>query len=120
MNKQEAILIAKKIRGTLDGMMDVLYGEEYSEGYRQAITDMVKVFNEAPIDPDFEAERKAMFEEIKQLKAENAALKQEVDKNQATIQKMLPHVNIVEVLGAETKKQEEPKAHRRGVAFIFK
>ena len=119
MNRTEVIMTIKKVGGEFGNVMSVLCGEEYAAGYRRAITDMVKLFNEAPIDPDFEAERKAMLAHIKALKAKNAALEQENCDQYATIQKLLTHVNIAEVLGVETKKREEPKAQRRGVAFVF-
>ena len=120
MNRTEVVMTIKKVGAHFGGVMEVVCGEEFAAGYRRATADMVKLFNEAPIDPDFEAERKAMQEQIKRLKAKNAALEQENCDQYATIQKLLSHVNIAEVLGVDTtKKKEEPKAQRRGVAFIF-
>lgn len=119
MNRTEVIITIKKVGEHFGGVMEVLCGEEYAAGYRRAITDMVELFSKAPMDADFEAERKAMLAEIKRLKAKNAELEQNVCEKHATIQKLLSHVNIAEVLGVETKKREEPKAPRRGVAFVF-
>ena len=122
MNRTEVVMTIKKVGAHFGGVMEVLSGEEFAAGYRRAITDMVKLFNESPIDPDFEAERKAMLAEIKRLKAKNAELEQEVCNQYASIQKLLTHVDVAEVLGVgvHSKKKEEPKAQRRGVAFIFK
>ena len=121
MNKTEVIMTIKNVGAHFAGVMSVLCGEEYAAGYKRAVSDMVELFSKAPIDPDFEAERKAMLEQIKRLKAKNAELEQEVCEKHATIQKLLSHVNIAEVLGVDTtKKKEEPKAQRRGVAFVFK
>lgn len=123
MNRHEVIMTIKKAGGHFSGgMMEVLCGENYAAGYRQAVADMVELFKKAPIDPDFEAERNSMMEQIKRLKAKNAELEQEVCNQHASIQKLLTHVNIAEVLGVgiNSQKKEEPKAQRRGVAFIFK
>lgn len=118
MNRNEVIMTIKNVGGGFANVMDVLIGEEFAAGYRRATADMVKLFTEAPIDPDFEAEREAMMKQIKRLKAKNAALEQEVCNQNATIQKLLSHVNVPEVLGI-SKKKEELKANRRGVAFVF-
>lgn len=121
MNRTEVIMTIKKVGAHFGGVMEVLCGEEYAAGYRRAITDMVKLFNEAPIDPDFEAERKAMLAHIKKLEQENEMLKVECGKQGATIEELLKHIDLHEVLGIGTnsKKKEEPKAQRRGVAFVF-
>lgn len=119
MNRTEVIMTIKKVGANFGGVMEVMCGKEYAAGYRRAITDMVELFSKAPMDADFEAERKAMSEQIKRLKAKNAELEKDVWEKHATIQKLLSHVNIAEVLGVETKKREEPKAPRRGVAFVF-
>lgn len=122
MNRMEVIMTIKKVGAEFGSVMSVLCGEEYTAGYKRAVSDMVKLFSEAPIDPDFEAERKAMLARIRQLKATNAELEQENCDQYATIQKLLSHVNVAEVLGVgvHSEKKEEPKAQRRGVAFIFK
>ena len=116
MNRMEVIMTIKKVGAHFSRVMNTLNGEEFSAGYRQAISDMVKVFGKAPIDPDFDAERESMLAHIKALTDENDLLKTECGKNYETIEELMKHVDLHEVLGI-TKKQEEPKAQRRSVFF---
>lgn len=115
MNRYEVIMTIKKAGNGLSNVMDALYGEDFAAGYRRATVDMVRMFNEAPINPDFEAEREAMLNQIGRLKAKTAELEREVCNQNATIQKLLSHVDVSEVLGVRPKK----KSNRRGVAVIF-
>lgn len=120
MNRTEVVMTIKKVGANFGRVMASLCGEEYAAGYGRAVEDMVRLFNDAPIDPNFEAEREAMLAHIEALKAKNEELEREVCEKHATIQKLLNHVNIAEVLGVESKKREEPKAQRRVAIFAFK
>lgn len=64
-------------------------------------------------DENGEAERQAMLAWIKRLKAKNDKLEQEVCNQYASIQKLLTHVNVAEVLGVETKNGK----HRESMQF---
>lgn len=120
MNRTEVIMTIKKVGNHFGRVMSALCGDEYAAGYKRAVSDMVELFTNAPMDADFEAERKALVSQIEELKVKNDELEQEVCEKHATIQKLLSHVNISEVLGVETKKREEPKAQRRVAIFAFK
>lgn len=120
MNRTEVIMTIKKVGNHFGRVMSVLCGDEYAAGYNRAVSDMVELFTNAPMDADFETERKALISQIKDLKKKNEELEHEVCEKHATIQKLLSHVNISEVLGVETKKQEEPKVKRRVAIFTFK
>lgn len=120
MNRTEVIMTIKAAGTEFSRIMACLHNEDHVAGYIHALNDMVRLFEQANIARDFDAEREAMIAKIKELKAKNAELEQEVCEKHATIQKLLSHVNISEVLGVNIKKQEDQKAQRRGVAFIFK
>ena len=120
MNRMEVIMTINKVGHEFGRVMESLNGEEFAAGYRRCVNDMVNLFAQSTIDPSFEAERENLHLIISHLQKENERLEQEVCEKHATIQKLLSHVNIAEVLGVETKKQEEPKASRRGVAFVFR
>lgn len=119
MNRNEVITTIKNVGGHFGGVMEVVCGEEYAAGYRRAISNMVELFSKAPLDANFEAEREAMLAHIRQLKAKNAELEQEVAEKHDTIQKLLSHVNIAEVLCVDSVKKRDAPKQRRGVAFIF-
>lgn len=117
MNRTEVIMTIKKVGTEFGKVMAALNGDEFAAGYRQALSDMIKLFGKASIAADFEAEREAMLSKIKKLTDENEALKAECENNHDTIEELLKHVNLHEVLGI-SKKKEEPKAQRRGVHFF--
>lgn len=117
MNRMEVIMTIKKVGAQFSRVMEAMNGEEFAAGYRQALSDMMKLFGKAPIDPDFDAEREAMLAHIKALTDENDLLKVECGKNHETIEELMKHVDLHEVLGI-TKKQEEPKAQRKSVFFF--
>lgn len=117
MNRMEVIMTIKKVGSQFSRVMEAMNGEEFAAGYRQALSDMVKMFAKAPIDPDFDAEREALLARIKALTDENDLLKTECGKNHETIEELMKHVDLHEVLGI-AKRQEEPKAQRRNVFFF--
>lgn len=119
MNKVEVITAIKSVGRKFSNVMAVLCGDEFAAGYRRAIYDMTELINAAPMDANFEAEREAMLSEIKRLKEANAALEQEVCEKHATIEKLLSHVNLAEVVGVKTKRRENPKK-QQAVFFFFK
>ncbi len=120
MNRNEVVTIIKTVGAHFCGKMAVACGKEFTAGYERAVADMMEVFSEANISPDYEAEREAMLAHIKALQARNDELENEVCEKHATIQKLLSYVNIAEVLGVETPKRDERKEQRRGIAFIFR
>ena len=120
MNRNEVIMTIKKAGTTFGQVMCNLCGEEYAAGYNRAVKDMIRLFNEAPIDPNFEAEREKLLLIIDNLTAENERLEQEVCEKHATIQRLLSHVNVAEVIGVNIKKRGDQKVQRRGVSFMFK
>ena len=71
MNRMEVIMTIKKVGAQFSRVMEAMNGEEFAAGYRQALSDMMKMFGKAPIDPDFDAEREAMLAHIKALTDEN-------------------------------------------------
>ena len=117
MNRMEVIMTIKAVGERFRRVMSTLHGEEFAAGYRQAISDMIKMFGKAKIDPDFDAERESMLAHIKALRDENNLLKTECGKNHETIEELMKHVDLHEVLGI-AKKQEEPKATQRRVFFF--
>lgn len=119
MNRTEIIMTIKKVGAEFSRIRAALNSRDFICGYNTAIGDMAKMFEQAKIAPDFDAEREAMVERIKELEDENEFLKIECGKNHETIEELMKHVDLHEVLGI-SKKREEPKAQRRGVAFIFK
>lgn len=98
MNKQEVTLVIKKVGTRFTRIMECLCDPEYTAGYKQACNDMIKLFEYAPMFADYESERKAMLDKIKQLRAENAELKQRTAKQDSTIQTLLKHVDVCDVL----------------------
>jgi hypothetical protein len=119
MNKVEVIRAIEIVGRKFSNVMAELCGDEFAAGYRRAIFDMTELISKAPMEANFEAEREAMLAEIKRLVEKNAALEQEVREKHATIQKLLSHVNLAEVVGVKTKKRENPKK-QRAVFFLFK
>lgn len=116
MNRAEVIMTIKTAGSKFAGVMASLCGEEYSAGYKRAISDMVNLFAKAPIDADFEAERESLLAEIKCLKMERDMLSRDCAKQHATIEELLKRVDIHEVLGLDKPERQEP----RRVAFWVK
>ena len=119
MNKIEVIKTIKQVGAEFSRIRAALNSRDFTCGYNTAIGDMAKMFEQSTLDPDYEAEREALLSYIEQLEAKNEELEQEVCEKHATIQKLLSHVNIAEVLGVNTKKRDEPK-ERRVAFFAFK
>lgn len=120
MNRMEVIMTIKKVGAEFSRIRAALNSRDFTCGYNTAIGDMAKLFEGAKIAPDFDAEREAMLAHIKALTKENEMLKVECGKNHETIEELMKHVDIHEVLGigANSRKREAPKAKRR-VAFVF-
>lgn len=116
MNRAEVIMTIKTAGSRFAGVMASLCGEEYAAGYKRAISDMTNLFAQAPIDADFEAERAALCAEIKRLKMENDMLNRDCAKQHETIEELLKHVDIHEVLGINKQERQDP----RRVAFWVK
>ena len=117
MNRMEVIMTIKKVGAEFSRIRAAMNSRDFTCGYNTAIGDMAKLFESAKIDPDFDAEREAMLAHIKALTDENDLLKTECGKNHETIEELMKHVDLHEVLGI-TKRQEEPKAQRRNVFFF--
>ncbi len=99
MNRTEVIMAIKMTGDRFAKVMASLCSGEYVAGYRRAISDMTELISQAPIDEDFETERIMMCTEIRRLRLENDMLKRDADKHQATINELLAHVDLHEVLG---------------------
>ena len=119
MNRMEVIMTIEQVGAEFSKIRATMNSRDFTCGYNSAIGDMTKLFEGAKIAPDFDAEREAMLAHIKALTDENELLKIECGKNHETIEELLKHIDLHEVLGISRKK-EEPKAQRRGVAFVFK
>ena len=85
MNRQEVIATIKKTGGTFACVMGAMFGEEFASGYFRAVSDMVKLFEKAPLSPTFEVERAttvahlhAVQARCEALEAQNKALKDEL------------------------------------------
>lgn len=85
MNRQEVITTIKRTGGTFALVMGAMFGEDYASGYFRAISDMVKLFEKAPLSPTFEAERATTIAHLhavqarcEALEAQNKALKDEI------------------------------------------
>ena len=85
MNRQEVIATIKKTGGTFACVMGAMFGEEFASGYFRAVSDMVNLFEKAPLSPTFEVERAttvahlhAVQARCEALEAQNKALKDEI------------------------------------------
>ena len=116
MNRKEVIITIKRVGAEFSRIRAAINSRDFTCGYNSAIADMVKLFEGAKIAPDFDAEREAMLAHIKALTDENDLLKTECGKNHETIEELMKHVDLHEVLGI-SKKREEPKEQRRGAFF---
>lgn len=110
MNRAEVITTIKYAGTYFSQVMSTLHGPEYRMGYSRAIADMVALFNKAPLDEDFEAERNALLARIKELEVKNEELEQEACEQHAAVEELLKHVSLPEVLGVSVKR---PAAQRR-------
>ena len=117
MNRTEVIMTIKKVGAEFSRIRAAMNSRDFTCGYNTAIGDMAKLFESAKIDPDFDAERETLLARIKELTDENNLLKTECGKNHETIEELMKHVDLHEVLGI-AKKREEPKAQRRSVFFF--
>lgn len=113
MNKHETIMTIKAVGADFNRVRACLNGSEFSAGYNAAILDLVRLFEQANIAPNYEAERNALLDVISTQRETIEAQEQEICNQHATIQKLLTHVNIAEVLGVATKKENESKSQRK-------
>ena len=105
MNKEEVIQTIKTAGTEFGRVMACLQGPEYVAGYYQAVNDMVRLFEYAPLKPDFDAERAEMQRLVSVLAEEKKSLKKTLRERDAIIEKLLKHVDICEVLGIEVAKR---------------
>lgn len=119
MNKVEVIKTIHIAGDIFLRFLKPLNTPEFGAGYERAVRDMIALFEspEAPIDPDWEAERASLYHIINNLTAENERLEREACDQYAVNQELLKRVNLAEVLGVGS--HAKPK-ERRGVAFIFR
>lgn len=106
MNRQEVILTIKTVGAKFGRIMACLNSHEYAAGYYQAVNDMVKLFDYAPLAEDFEEERDELQKAVSILVEEKTRLKSALNERDATIEKLLKHVDIAEVLGVRPKRQD--------------
>lgn len=109
MNRQEVIATIKRTGGTFACVMGAMFGDDYATGYIRAISDMVKLFEKAPLSPSFEAERAtttahlhAVQARCAALEAQNKALKDELS------------VMNRKLIRAEKKKRKGAGLFRKG------
>lgn len=103
MNRAEVIMTIETVGNRFAKVMANLCSQEYVSGYRRALSDMTKLFAQATIAETFDAERAAMLAHIKRLKMENDMLKRDNAKQHATIEELLKHVDLHEVLGIDKR-----------------
>lgn len=107
MNKQEVILTVRRVGKQFGRVMASLHTPEFVAGYYQCANDMVRLFNCAPIAADFDAERAEMRKRMQALAEEVETLKQALNERDATIDKLMKHVNLAEVLGIATRQKKQ-------------
>ena len=105
MNRKEVILTIRTVGRQFSRVMACLCGPEYASGYNQACNDMIRLFNYAPLEADFEAERAELHRRLSVLAEEKRGLKQALNERDATIEKLLKHVDICKVLGIKDVKR---------------
>lgn len=108
MNKQEVVMTIKIAGQRFGRIMACFNGAEYTAGYYQAINDMVKLFDHAPLDADFDAERENLLRHVSGLSKERNELRAALNERDATIEKLMKHIDLGEVLGVK------PKVRRHG------
>lgn len=110
MNRLEVITTIRYAGARFSHIMAELCGTEFEAGYKRAIADMTNLFERAPLDEDFEAERNALLARIKELEVKNEELEQEACEQHAAVEELLKHVSLPEVLGVAIKR---PASQRR-------
>lgn len=106
MNRQEVVLTIKKVGSQFRNVMTCFHGTEFAAGYYQAIRDMVRLFEYAPLAADFETERDELNRHISNLSEERNRLRQQLNERETTIEKLMEYVDIAEVLGVRGRKQD--------------
>lgn len=101
MNKQEVIQVIDRAGSEFGRVMACLNGPEYVAGYYQAVHDMKRLFEYAPMNPDFEAEREELHERVQVLAEEKKGLKKDLRERDAIIEKLLKHVDVAKVMGVK-------------------
>lgn len=119
MNREEVITTIKIVGNRFSQVMAALCGAEFGAGYNRAIADMINLFRRAPLDEDFEAERNTLLTRIKELEIKNEELDREACEQYATVEELLKHVNLPEVLGVGVKRPVGSVPRRR-VTIKFK
>lgn len=113
MNRHETIMTIKAVGAEFNRVRACLNGSEFTAGYNAAIMDMIRLFEQVEIAPNYEAERKALYDVISTQRETIDAQEREICNQHATIQKLLNHVNIAEVLGVAVKKEDDTKSQRK-------
>lgn len=105
MNKTEIIGMIKMAGGNLRGVMGTLYGEKYEAGYNRALSDMVHIFESAPVPPTYSEERlelvgniKALAEHNDALLTQNAVLLAELEKRDNILHMLLSQLSVADLL----------------------
>lgn len=109
MNKQEVIQTIRSAGSAFSRIRAALNTKDFNEGYESAVGDMVRMFESSTMPPTWEAERERMQKYIGELEVKVEAQAREIEENQASIQKLLGHVNIAEVLGVVDKKKGQQR-----------
>lgn len=101
MNRNEVINVIRIAGGGFLSSLKHLYSPDFAAGYEHAVNDMAALFGspDAPIDPDWEAERASLYHIIANLTADNQRLEREVCDQNAVNRELLNRVPLAEVLG---------------------
>ncbi len=105
MNRREVILTIRKVGAQFGRVLACLNTPDFVSGYYQAVNDMSRLFEYAPLAEDYEAERSEMQKRVRLLVEEKKRLKAAVNERDATIEKLLKHVDVCEVLGIKGVKK---------------
>ena len=109
MNKQEVIQTIQSAGVAFSRIRSTLNTKDFNEGYEAAVWDMARMFESSTMPPTWEAERERMQKHIAELEVKVESQEKELEENQASIRKLLGHVNIAEVLGVVDKKKGQQR-----------
>lgn len=105
MNKTEIVANIKMAGGALLGVMGAIHGEEYESGYKRALSDMVHIFESAPVPQTYSEERRELVGNIKALAdhndallAQNAVLLAELEKRDNILLMLLSQLSVADLL----------------------
>lgn len=101
MNKIEVIAAITYAGSEFERVAEGTHSKEFLDGYKRSITDIKALFeqDDAPIAPDYAAERKVLLAALTNAAAENARLEQALQDQQAVNIKLLEEIDLAKMLG---------------------